>query len=200
MAAIASHLDSCSPCSEEFASQRAVQQSLSDLGPAPAPARLQAQLLQAVAAERARGSNLSAPRRFADAWQGWLAPLALRFSGAIAATVILLAGLGWMFGAPLAVQANDDNLAHLVAPHYMYSQVPPMPIATDRDIPILVEAKVDTSGRVYDYAILNGPKDPAVQIRVQQNLLASVFRPATAFGIPVRGNVVITYMGVSVHG
>jgi len=39
-----------------------------------------------------------------------------------------------------------------------------------------------------------------VRLRVEENLLSSVFTPATLFGAPVRGHVVMTYMGVSVHG
>jgi len=53
---------------------------------------------------------------------------------------------------------------------------------------------------VYDYAILAGPKDPDVRLGVERNLLASVFKPATLFGTPVRGQVLVTYTGVSVRG
>ena len=200
MASIAEHLAGCMDCDEEFALLRTVQDSLADLGSAQPPAELQTQLLQAVAMERERGTHLSPASRFRLAWQSWLAPAALRVSGAFAAAILLLAGLGWMFAAPIAVQANDDNLAHLVAPHYLYSEVAPRPIPLDRDVPVLVDARVDTDGFVYDYTIVAGPTDPAVKLRVEENLLASVFKPATVFGVPVRGHVVMTYMGVSVRG
>jgi hypothetical protein len=134
------------------------------------------------------------------AWGRTLAPLALRFSGALAVALLLAGSLGWLFSAPIAVQANDDRMANFVGPHYLYSQVLPQPIITHRDVPIVVEAKVDTAGRVYDYAILEGPTDQKVRISLEQNLLASVFRPATVFGVPVRGHVVLTFTGVSVQG
>jgi hypothetical protein len=98
------------------------------------------------------------------------------------------------------VQANDDGLAHLIAPHYLYSQVPPQPVVTGRDVPVLVEAKVDTRGMVYDYTIIDGPKDPVIRLHIEQNLLASVFTPASVFGVPVDGHVMVTYTGVSVRG
>jgi hypothetical protein len=82
----------------------------------------------------------------------------------------------------------------------MYSEVPPQQISTKRDVPIIVDAMVDSSGRVYRYTILEGPTDREVNIRVENNLLTSVFTPATVFGVPVRGHVVITYTGVSVRG
>jgi hypothetical protein len=176
MAAISGHLQQCNECAKDFQVWREVQQSLGELGPQQPPARFQARL---------RGS---------------IAPLVLRLSGGFAVTVMLAGALSWMFGAPIAVQANDDAMAHLVAPHYMYSQVPPVPINTRRDMPIVVDAMVDSSGRVYGYTILEGPKDAEVNVRIENNLLSSVFRPATVFGVPVRGHVVMTYTGVSVRG
>ena len=87
-----------------------------------------------------------------------------------------------------------------MAPRYLYSEVPPVPISTQRDVPIVVEAMIDSDGRVYRYSILQGPQDPQVKVRVENNLLSSIFKPATVFGVPVRGHVVMTYTGVSVRG
>lgn len=178
---------------------REVQRSLVDLGPARTPERLQARLRAALATERDRGAHLPFARRALLLWKSSLAPLALRLSGGFAATVMLAGGLSWMFGAPIAVQANDDAMAHLVAPRYLYSRMPTETINTGRDMPIVVEAMVDSSGRVYDYAILTGPKDTEVRTRVENNLLGSVFKPATVFSVPVRGHVLMTYTGVSVR-
>jgi anti-sigma factor RsiW len=200
MAAMAGHLDGCGECASEFTAWREIQQSLADLGPARPPMRLQERLRTAIAVERERGTHLPWTRRFLAAWEISIAPMALRVTGGFAAAIVLLGSLGWMLGAPISVQANDDEMAHLIAPRYLYSQVPPQPIETGREVPILVEAMVDTRGRVYDYSIIDGPRDLAVQLRVTQNLLSSVFKPATVFGVPVRGHVVMTYTGVSVRG
>jgi hypothetical protein len=205
MASIAAHIEGCTGCAEEFALWRGVQRSLSELGPAQPPVRLQARLREAIAVERERGAHLSLGRRALLVWERSLAPLAVRLSGGLAAALVLAGGLTWMFAAPLAaVQASDDALSHLVAPRYLYSQVPPQPIKTHRDkpsdVPIVVEAMVDSQGRVYDYTILAGPQDPSVKVRVEDNLLSSIFKPATVFGVPVRGHVVMTYTAVSVRG
>lgn len=200
MGAVADHLKGCATCADEFAGWRAVQGVLSELGPAKAPARLQARLRTALAAERERGSYLSTSGRLMRLWRISVAPLALQGAGGLAATALLLGGVLRLFAPGLAVQANDDGLAHLIAPHYLYSQVPPEPIQTGREVPILVDAKVDTRGRVYDYTIMDGPSDAGVRLRVEQNLLSSVFRPATVFGVPVAGHVMLTYTGVSVRG
>jgi len=202
MQAIAGHLESCTPCSREFSELRLLQQHLGRLGMTPAPERLQRQLCDTLSYERERGTHLAWRGRMALAWKNWLAPLALRVSGGLMAALMIAAGLGWLFAAPLvsSVQANDENMAHLVSPRYLYSQVPAQPIETRHDVPVVVEALVDTQGRVYDYHIVAGPQDPDIQMKVQENLLASVFTPATAFGVPVRGQVVVTYAGIVVRG
>jgi len=199
MAAIASHLDACTACSRSFDELRALQQILASVGPAKAPARLQQDLHRALRLECDRGTHLPLPRQAARWWQAQMAPIALRFAGGLSATIILLCGAFSVLGLSSAVLASDDNMAHLVQPHYLYSQVPPTPVET-RDLPVIVEAKVDTRGVVYDYSIVAGPADPQTKLAVERNLLNSVFQPATLFGVPVRGNVVVTYSGVSVRG
>jgi hypothetical protein len=200
MAAVAAHLDGCSACAHEFSDLRAMQSVLADIGRVAAPARLQARLRNAVAAEREAGTNLSLAGRGVQAWDRWLAPWAGRAAGGLAAALVILGGLSWLTAPLNAVSANDDRMAHLTAPHYLYSFVPPTSIETHNDVPILVDAKVDAAGRVYDYAIIAGPTDAAARLSVEQNLLSSIFRPATVFGSPVNGHVMLTYMGVSVHG
>jgi len=200
MGRVADHLAGCAPCSSEFGAWRAMQTALSDLGPAKPPARLQDRLRIALNMEREHGTHLGLPRRVALIWRTSVAPLAIQTAGGLVAAVLLLAGLFRLFGPGVEVQANDDGLAHLIAPRYLYSQVPPTAVETGRDVPVLIDAKVDTRGRVYDYTIIDGPSDAAVRMQVEQNLLSSVFQPATVFGVPVDGHVMLTYTGVSVRG
>jgi hypothetical protein len=203
MQAMATHLESCKNCDTEFTAWREIQSSLAAMGPAKAPLGLQARLRAALAEERTRGTHLAWHRQLAQAWRATFAPVALRIATGTVATLVLVGGLGMLVtivGAPTEVQANDEPLGAMTAPHYLYSEVPPQPIQFVRDAPIIVEAMVDANGRVYDYTILSGPADAGVETRLQANLLGSVFRPATLFGQPVRGHVVMTYTGVSVGG
>jgi hypothetical protein len=101
--------------------------------------------------------------------------------------------------APQPVLANDEPLGALTAPHYLYSTVTPSDIVTSHGSPIVVEASVDALGRVYDFTIVSGPEDDSVRTRVADQLLGSVFQPASAFGVPIRGRVVITFAGISVR-
>ena len=200
MGQVANHLADCASCSTEFDAWRAMQTALVDLGPAKPPARLQQMLREALDVERDHGTHLPPFERVALMWRTSVAPLAVQTAGGMAAAVLLLASVFRLFGPGIEVQANDDGLAHLIAPHYLYSQVPPSAVETGRDVPVLIDAKVDTRGRVYDYTIIDGPADVAVRRQVEQNLLTSVFTPATVFGVPVQGHVMLTYTGVSVRG
>lgn len=199
MALIATHLNHCSSCTKEFAVWQSMGTVLAGLGPARAPEHLQSRLRSIAAAEREQGAHLSVNRRLILLWESTLAPLALRTAGGAAFALVLAFCLGWIFGPAAAVQANDDRLTHLVAPRYLYSQVPQQPVTVGRDVPVLVDAKVDERGRVYDYTLLEGPRDTETQIRIEANLLSGVFKPASLFGEPVRGHVILTYTGVSAH-
>lgn len=199
MAAIASHLKQCEGCRKDFAVVRSVGTALADLGPARAPENLQSRLRSLAAAERELGAHLPWSRRLLLLWKETLAPLSVRMAGGLAFAGVLALGVGRIVGPAAAVQANDDRMAHFVGPRYLYSTVPQQPVEAGRDVPVLVDAKVDERGQVYDFTILEGPADPKVQIRLQANLLSSVFKPASLFGEPVRGHAVLTFAGVSVR-
>jgi hypothetical protein len=203
MQSMAAHLDGCENCSAEFMDWREIQGTLAAMGPAKAPGGLQARLRAALAEECERGTHLAWHQRLAAMWHATLAPVAFRAATGTVAALVLIGGAGVLvavIGAPSEVQANDEPLGAMTAPHFLYSEVPPQPIEFGREVPVLIEAKIDDQGRVYDYAILSGPTDLSVERRVQANLLASVFQPATVFGLPVAGHVVMTFTGVSVKG
>jgi hypothetical protein len=203
MQSMAAHLGVCDDCAVEFAAWREIQGTLVSMGPAKAPAGLQARLRAALAEERERGTHLTWDRRLAAMWQATLAPIAFRAATGTVAAMLLIGGAGAMvawFGAPSEVRADDEPLGAMTAPHFLYSEVPPQPIEFGREAPVLIEARIDDQGRVYDYTILSGPTDKSVERQVQANLLSSVFQPATIFGLPVPGHVVMTFSGVSVKG
>jgi anti-sigma factor RsiW len=201
MAQLADHLDSCAECASEFGAWRSVQSVLGELGPAPVPTELQAQLRDALAGEISTGRHLSPIKRVAVFTRDTLAPAGVRLGAGLAAALVLIWSAAWVIGTAVPVQANDDRLAHLNSPQYLYSQTPPEPIATSSAfVAVLVDAKVDARGRVYDYILIDGPQDPVTRLQVEKNLLGGVFKPATVFGVPVPGHVMMTYTAVSVRG
>ena len=202
MQQIARHLETCTGCASEFAALRSMQQSLSALGPAKAPADLGLKLRLAISHERAKKQS-----SWLDAlslkWDNAVRPMLVQVSAGFAGAVILIGGIGLLLGmvaAPEPVMANDEPLGAMTAPHYLYSTVNPSAIVSDHDSVIVVEAMVNAQGQVYDYHIVSGPEDAAVNTQVVNQLLVSVFQPASVFGAPVRGRVVLTFSGISVRG
>ena len=201
MGQLAAHLDGCDLCRLEFVAWKEMQSALVDLGAAMPPQTFQSQLRDTLASELERGTYLSPTTRLGAFWQSTLMPAGLRFSAGLAGALLLATGLTWIVGTAAPVQANDDRLAHLNPPTFLYSTMPPAPVATGgRFVAVLVDAKVNAEGRVYDYQVLDGPNDAMTRIRVEANLEESIFKPATVFGVPVRGHAVMTYTSVSVRG
>jgi putative zinc finger protein len=202
MQRIAQHLEACAGCAREFAALRVMQQSLAALGPAKAPADLGLRLRLAISHEQARRKS-NWLETLSLKWDNAIRPLLVQVSAGFAGTVLLIGGIGLLLGmvaAPEPVMANDEPLAGMTAPHYLYSPVGPRAIVTDHDSVIVVEAYVNSEGRVYDYQIVSGPDDPAVHDQIVDQLMMSVYKPASVFGTPVRGRVVLTFSGISVHG
>lgn len=202
MQQIVQHLETCADCSGEFATLRTMQQTLAAVGPAKAPADLGLRLRLAISHEQARRRS-----NWLDTlslkWENAVRPMLVQVSAGFAGAVIFIGGIGLLLGmvaAPEPVMANDEPLGAMTAPHYLYSAVSPSAIVTDHDSVIVVEAYVNSQGRVYDYNIVSGPDDPAARNQVVDQLLMSVYEPASVFGAPVRGRVVLTFSGISVHG
>jgi anti-sigma factor RsiW len=201
MQSIARHLEACEHCTHEFASLRAMQQSLAILGPAKAPADLGMRLRLAISHERAARKS-SWFDNFGLKWENTVRPMVLQVSAGFAGSVVFLGSIMLLLGmvaAPESVMANDQPRDAMTAPHYLYSVANPQTIVTDNDSVIVVEARINEEGRVYDYNIISGPIDPAVQNQILDQLLASVFQPASVFGSPVRGRVLLTFSGISVR-
>jgi hypothetical protein len=136
-------------------------------------------------------------------WDNMLRPLLVQASAGLACAVVLLGTVTMLLGVvatPNSVLANDEPLGALTMPHYRYSVAQPRAIATQEDSTIVVEAKINSEGRVYDYRIISGPADATTSTQIMDQLLLQVFEPAKVFGAPVKGRAIVTFEGLSVRG
>jgi hypothetical protein len=66
---------------------------------------------------------------------------------------------------------------------------------------VVVEAVVDANGRVQDYRVLSdGQTSDDVDQQIKNMLIFTMFRPATSFGRPTTGRVVLSFSHVNVKG
>jgi len=205
MQSLAQHLDGCSNCTAEFAQWRAMQQALSTLGPAKAPADLALRLRVALS-HQAVQSRITWLDRLELAWQNTIAPFAFQASTGLASAVLLLGTVILLLGvvsAPEQAAASDEPTGAATAPHFLYASAgsDTLPVAAAADAqPIIVQALVNSSGDVYDYRIVSGTVTDPVRSQLENKLLFSKFAPATLLGEPTRGRVLISFTGVSVRG
>ena len=202
MQIIAEHLEKCSGCSAEFAEWRNAQSLASSLGPAKAPADLGLRLRVALSREAAHTPQASLAR-WRVRWQNTVRPLVLQASAGLASTILLMGSVALligMFASPEPLLARDQPLGMASDPRFLYTSIAPAEAIGDQGNPIVVEAYVNGSGRVYDYKIVSGAIDVKTRSQLESALLFSVFAPARVFGQPVRGTVVLSFSGVSVHG
>ncbi len=202
MQQIAAHLEGCFVCSTEFAELRNAQSLASLLGPAKAPADLGLRLRVTLSRE-ASHTRQARLAHWRLRWQNTLRPLILQASAGLASTILLIGSVALlvgMFASPEPLLARDQPLGMATDPHFLYTSLEPAGSIGDRDNPVIVEAFVDGSGRVYDYKIVSGTTDGKTRSQLESALLFSVFAPARTFGQPVRGTVVLSFSGVSVHG
>jgi hypothetical protein len=200
MQSIATHLQSCGGCAEEFAEWRHLQSLLSSVGPAKPPADLGLRLRVAISQERARTARhcLEGWQLY---WQNSMAPVLARGAAGLASAMILLGALALMVGtvaAPPTVAANETVAESTSTPRFLYTVGGTDSRATFRE-PVIVEAEISKSGRVYDYRIVSGPQSQVVHEELDNFLLMSHFTPALFYGIPVPSQAVLTVSGVPRH-
>lgn len=201
MRTIARHLEGCEHCRKEFMVLRGVQTLLTNVGPIKPPADLNLRLRVAISQEKARTA-----RRRLDVWQmHWqnsLAPFLARAGAGLCSALILLGAFALMVGtvaAPPPLAANDAITDSISTPHFLYTSA-----GTDAAVafrkPILVEAQVSPTGRIYSYRIVSGPQSKAVREELDNILLLSQFSPAMFYGTPVPGRAILSFSGVAVRG
>jgi hypothetical protein len=212
MQSISTHIEDCSDCATEFNVERGIVRALTSLGPvsgsAKEPADMVLRIRVALSQERAKKRNsswASTVARWELAWRNTVGPFLLQLSAGFASAVLLLGMvtvLVGMFAHPEHASAQDEPLGMATAPRLLYSSGPTADVDQIGTVngPVVVEAYVNGSGRVYDYRIVNGPNDAQTRSEVENLLLFSVFEPARFFGQPVRGLAVLSFSGVSVHG
>ena len=200
MQSIAAHLDQCADCRQEFDSWRGLQRVLETVGPVKAPEDLGLKLRVTISHESARRAGAWADS-LTVRWENHLRPMLVQVSAGFASALVLVGSLILLIGvvaAPQAVLANDEPLGALTTPHFLYSAARLQPLSTPSDNTIVVEADVNDAGRVFNYTVLSGPLDPSTAAQLRDQLLLQVYDPARVFGQPVRGQVLLTFAGVSV--
>ena len=202
MREISRHLESCESCSRQYVSLRQTQHLLAGVGPRKAPSDLALKLRVAISQEAAhsRRRYLEGVRvRLDNALDLFMVPAT---AGLAAAVVIFVVLMGFL--APLQADNSDVPLMLHTAPQLQQSAFGST-LDSINDDSLVIEAYVDSQGRVQDYRILSGSKDDTALLpQVKKNMLIfttfTTFRPALSMGRPTTGRAILSFSKVSVKG
>ncbi len=190
------HLVSCSDCLDQYERGEILIESVGELQSVQAPGSLRTQILLAVW----RGSENSW-ERLNVRFRNWTRPLAVPATGGVLSAVILFVGLMSNISFVPQDLGTDIPLTYLtktLVTHPIMSMAPPFGVTED----IGVEAFIDGQGNVYDFRITHLPSSyGAVSAKLRAELanalLATRFDPATSFGRPVLGRVLLSFRPVT---
>src|SRR6266849_2396134 len=177
---LSDHLEFCHRCRQQYVSLRHTQQLLARVGRRKAPPDLALNLRVAISQEVAQSKRRyldGVLMRLENALDIFMVPAT---AGLAAAVVIFVVLMGFL--APLQADNSDVPLMLHTAPQLQQSAFGTA-LDSINDDSLVIEAYVDSKGRVQDYRILSDSmEDDALLPQVKKNMLIfttfTTFRPA----------------------
>jgi hypothetical protein len=192
------HISQCEGCSAQYAALRRTKWLMATMAPHPAPmemtVRLKVAISQQLASRRnARWEGLLV--RWENVLNAFMFPAA---AGLLSAVLIF----GLLIGVlvPAHLSSANDVPTMLYTPPEMTSAPFGLGNSAANGDAILVEAVIDVHGRVQDYRVLSSPGNAGLSPEMKNALIFTQFRPATSFGLPTSGRVVISFSNINVGG
>jgi hypothetical protein len=199
MTALSQHLQTCGGCEQEYLSLRQTQQLLANAGRRKAPADLALRLRLAISREVAQNRRPfldGVVVRLENTIHAFMVPV----TAGLATAVVVFGLLMGSMALPLQGFNDDVPLMLQTAPQLQQSA---FGIAMDsiKDDSLVIEADVDSKGRVQDYRVLSNSEVPQqLPSAVKNMLIFTTFRPATLMGKPTAGKAVLSFSKISVRG
>ena len=121
------------------------------------------------------------------------------FIPAVAGMLVAVVCIGLVLGegTPRSNDIPDVPLAIVTPPRVQ--EMAPLNFDTEGR-PVVLVTYVNAHGEVTSYRVLSGPHSPQLMERLDRMLYFSVFQPATSFGVPTSGRVVLSFRRITVRG
>lgn len=200
LAKMSEHIAVCEDCSTEYEGVRQTQTLVGSLGRRQAPPELALRVRVAISKEIA---NARRPRwdALAIRWQNAFNAIMVPATAGLISTIIIFGLLiSFLYYPGQLSAANDVPTAFYTPPEL---QSAPFELATwlaNADA-LVVEAYVDSNGRIQDYRILAGPDNmKSLPAELKNVLIFTTFRPATSFGRPISGRAILSFSKIQVKG
>lgn len=197
MHALNEHVAECKDCAGEFAALRRTKWLMSTMAPHAAPPEL-ALRLKVAASQQLAGRRHSRWDTLWVRWENAVNAFMFPAAGGLLSAVLIF---GLLIGVlvPERLSSANDVPTMLYTPPEMTLAPFGLESSNTNGDGILVEAVIDAHGRVEDYRVLSsGQKELSPEMK--NALIFTQFRPATSFGLPTSGRVVISFSNINVGG
>jgi hypothetical protein len=193
------HLDACPACSTEYALLRQTQQLLMSAGRPVAPADLGLKLRLAISREAAqvRSPYEGLRMRLENTLNAFMVPA----TAGLACAVLIFGLVATILAIPGQLQANNEDVPLVLntGPELQQSAFDNMSSINAESL--VIEAYVDSQGRIQDYRILSDPgASQELLPQVKRMLIFTTFRPAMSMGHPISSRAVLSFSKISVQG
>jgi len=190
--AIRYHLSFCEVCQEQLEQWQSVQEQLRALPRRQVSAEL-ALRLRVQLSQRLHRNPLS------HLWvrlENALKPLLIPATGGVLTAVICF----FLFmGSEVVPITNIPDVSVQVVTPARVQELAPMDFNTGDNGLVLV-TQINAHGRVKGYRVLSGQGSPELMQRLDRMIYFSVYQPATMFGKPTDGEVVLSLRRITVRG
>lgn len=197
---IEDHLGACASCQLEATGLEQMKGAVASVGRKAAPPDLALRLRLAISRESAnvRVNPLASLRfRLENTFNAFMVPATAGLLSAILFFGLLIG----FFALP-----SNNNDVPVSTVFYTPPELAISPFGmTDNNVSsdsVVVEAYIDSNGRVQDYKVLSSPNGNLADIdpRLKNMLIFTIFRPATSYGRPISGKAVLSFSQINVRG
>jgi len=186
------HLSYCDPCRSELETWETMRADLRDLTRLQVPPEVALRMRVEV--------SRAVHRKVLDWLRVWLdnvlQPMLLPASGGVLAAVVFFCLIMGTLVVP-TTKTPDVPLGCPTPPHVL--ELAPFGFNTG-DAPVVVVVPVDAGGRAMGYRVLSGATSPELLHQLDRVIYFGNFQPATWFGRPTDGQVVISLRSITVRG
>jgi hypothetical protein len=199
MQAVSRHTESCAACAAESSALAGTQRMIAALGRKTAPPDLALRLKVALSQESKRVPWYAS---LALQWQVMMSNFMLpATAGLVSAILFFGIVIGYVTLPVSAAAGTTDVPTMLFTPAELRIAPSEIELGIPNDEALVVETLVDANGRVESYRVISAPENAQKLLPKLDNMLIfTVFRPATAFGKPTPSRVVLSFSSVNVRG
>lgn len=187
------HLDYCPACREEMELRETLRADLRGLPRRRVSPELSLALRVRLSQQIHRNWLGRAMVRLENALQPLLLPAS---AGVLTAVICFGVFLG--SGVPPARHYIPDVPSPITTPPRVQA-LAPLNFSTGEQ-PLVMVTYIDADGRVTDYKLISGEATPELTRHLDRMFLFSLFHPATAWGKPTEGQVVLSLRRITVRG